>query len=206
MKNENSQKEKKTLEKRDHASLRPIDRFFFNVARTVGFYNSMIEAINKSRLLVVVFSIVVSFLIGHYFGHLWFTVTLVFLGLLLRTAYHFEFADFEDLVTQHKQHKKIKAQNDTNNLSSEFKKRIKWYLILFFLILFASLFQLFSQEIRLDTVGLLKIIALFLGGSLVAAAVVGLLIEYIYGLHRNRILNFLFISILVIYTLFKYVI
>jgi hypothetical protein len=189
------------LETRHLDQIRPIDRFFFALARLVGFNNMLIEAINRGRMGVILLSIFVSWIIGNYTSHLVFTVLLLFFALLLRTAYHFEFCDYDNLYQQYKARQK-KADNTNQWSLKGLKKRSKWYLVTFIMLFVISLIQ--SPYIGVELTS--KAIFAIAFGCLIASLVCLLLVEYTFGgLHRNRKLHYVLIVTLIIYAFGRYV-
>jgi len=189
------------LEYRHLDQIRPIDRFFFAVGRMVGFFNNVtIEAINRGRMGVILLSIFISWIVGNYSSHLVFTVLLLFFALLIRTAYHFEFADYDNLYQQWKERQKV--EENTNQWSfQKMKPRLKWYGLFFMIMFIISIWQTQTAGIAFT----LNIILALIYGCGVATLVCLLLAEYTWGgLHRNKKLNYFLIGGLIAYSFARY--
>ncbi|MGD9554749.1 MAG: hypothetical protein AB7D96_07660 [Arcobacteraceae bacterium] len=189
------------LEKRHLDQIRPIDHFYFAVARFVTFNNTIIEAINRGRTGVILLSIFVSWIIGNYSSHAVFTVVLIFCGLLIRTAYHFDGRDYDDLYQQWKERQK--GEENSNQWSfQKMKPRLKWYGLFFMIMFIISIWQTQTAGIAFT----LNIILGLVFGCFIATIVTILLSEYtIGGLHRNRKLHYVLIGGLIAYAFARYI-
>jgi hypothetical protein len=130
-----------------------------------------------------------------------FTVLLLFFALLLRTAYHFEFCDYDNLLSQYKARQKEENSNQWS--FQKMKTRLKWYGLFFVIIFIISLWQ---TQMMANISFTLNVVLALLFGCAVATVVATALSEYtLGGLHRNRPLHIFLIGGLVAYAFARYI-
>lgn len=194
--------ETKEIKKLDQ--LNSVDVFFFWVARTLGLNDLAIKSITRnqsSKLGFLFLSIFLAWVVGNYTSHAVFTVLLLFLALIYKTAIQFENSDYDDLLSQYKATQKV--EENTNQWSfQKMKPRLKWYGLFFMIMFIISIWQT-------QTAGITFTFNIVLGlgfGCFIATIVTILLSEYtIGGLHRNRKLHFVLIGGLIAYSFARYI-
>jgi hypothetical protein len=194
--------ENKGIKKLDQ--LNSVDNFFFRVARTIGLNNLIIQSITQnqsSKLGFLFLSIFLAWVVGNYTSHLLFTLILLFLALVYKTAIKFEDCDYDDLLSQYKERQKGEENSNQWSLKG-LKKRSKWYLVTFIVLFAISLVQ--SPYIGVELTS--KAIFAIAFGCGIATIIAMVLSEYtIGGLHRNRKLHYVLIVGLIAYSFGRYI-
>jgi hypothetical protein len=194
--------ETKEIKKLDQ--LNSVDVFFFWVARTLGLNDLAIKSITRnqsSKLGFLFLSIFLAWVVGNYTSHAVFTVLLLFLALIYKTAIQFENSDYDDLLSQYKATQKGE-ENSNQWRFQKMKSRLKWYGLFFMIMFIISLWQTQMANIAFT----LNVVLALLFGCAVATVVATALSEYtLGGLHRNRKLHFVLIGVLVAYSFARYI-